>query len=189
MKKLLGILILSLFLITPSQAGDIRDFQIEGMSIGDSLLDYVSKEEIKNNKHYYPKSKKWALFVWKSTSFENYEGVQVHIKDDGEKYIIGTIEGHLYYENNIKDCYKKRKQIIAEVSEIFKDAKKKSGKRKHSKDKSGKSIVSGTNYSFKSGDHARISCTDWSSAMNKIDKLVVRIGSKEFLDWIENEAF
>ena len=116
-------------------------------------------------KHYYPKSKKWALFVWKSTSFDNYEGVQVHIKDDGEKYIIGTIEGHLYYENNIKDCYKKRKQIIAEVSEIFKDAKKKSGKRKHSKDKSGKSIVYGTNYWFKSGDYAAIDCIDWSSTM------------------------
>jgi len=49
MKKLLGILVLGLFLITPSQADDIRDFQIEGMSIGDSLLDYFSEEEIKKN--------------------------------------------------------------------------------------------------------------------------------------------
>jgi hypothetical protein len=32
----------------PSHADDIRDFQIEGMSIGDSLLNYFSKDQIKN---------------------------------------------------------------------------------------------------------------------------------------------
>ena len=30
-------------------ADDISDFQIVGMSVGDSLLDYFSEEEIKNN--------------------------------------------------------------------------------------------------------------------------------------------
>ena len=30
-----------------SKADDIRDFQIEGMSIGDSLLDFMSEAEIK----------------------------------------------------------------------------------------------------------------------------------------------
>ena len=49
MKKLLGIVVLGLFLITPSQADDIRDFQIEGMSIGDSLLDYYSEKFILEN--------------------------------------------------------------------------------------------------------------------------------------------
>jgi hypothetical protein len=49
MKKFLAILILIFTLPTPSQADDIRDFQIEGMSIGDSLLDYFSEEEIKTN--------------------------------------------------------------------------------------------------------------------------------------------
>ena len=29
-------------------AEDISDFKIEGISIGDSLLDYMSEEEIKN---------------------------------------------------------------------------------------------------------------------------------------------
>ena len=56
MKKLLSILFLGLFLITPSQADDIRDFQIEGISIGDSLLDYFSEEEIKKNTVRYDES-------------------------------------------------------------------------------------------------------------------------------------
>ena len=49
MKKLLGIMVLGLLLIIPSQADDIQDFQIEGMSVGDSLLDYFSEKEINDN--------------------------------------------------------------------------------------------------------------------------------------------
>ena len=48
MKKFLGILVLGLFIITPSWADDISDFEIEGMSVGDSLLDYFSESKIKN---------------------------------------------------------------------------------------------------------------------------------------------
>ena len=49
MKKLSLYLFLLLFTLqTPSQADDIRDFQIEGISVGDSLLDYFSEEEINN---------------------------------------------------------------------------------------------------------------------------------------------
>ena len=35
-------------------AEDISDFQIEGMSIGDSLLDYFSEKKIRNNKKSSP---------------------------------------------------------------------------------------------------------------------------------------
>ena len=40
MKKLLAVIILVFTLQTPSQADDIRDFQIEGMSLEDSLLKF-----------------------------------------------------------------------------------------------------------------------------------------------------
>ena len=53
MKKLLAILILVLTLQTPSWADDIRDFQIEGMSIGDSALDFFSAAELKKRVQYY----------------------------------------------------------------------------------------------------------------------------------------
>ena len=59
MKKLSTYLFLILFSFSaPSFADDIRDFQIEGISIGGSLLDYMSEEEIKENVAYiYPKKK------------------------------------------------------------------------------------------------------------------------------------
>ena len=49
MKKLLGIVVLGLFLITPSQADDISEFQIEGISIGDSLLEFANEKKIKSS--------------------------------------------------------------------------------------------------------------------------------------------
>ena len=48
MRNFLLILILILSFQSWTKADDIRDFQIEGMSIGDSLLNFVSKKEIKN---------------------------------------------------------------------------------------------------------------------------------------------
>jgi len=50
MKKLSTYLFLVLFSFsTPSFGDDISKFQIEGMSIGDSLLDYFTEEAIKKN--------------------------------------------------------------------------------------------------------------------------------------------
>ena len=52
MKRLLLILILTLSFQSWTKADDIRDFEIEGISVGDSLLDYFTKEEIKKKKFY-----------------------------------------------------------------------------------------------------------------------------------------
>ena len=54
MKKLLGILVLGLLIYTtPSKAIDLRDFQIEGISILDSATDHFSIDKIKKNKRNY----------------------------------------------------------------------------------------------------------------------------------------
>ncbi|MDA0968404.1 MAG: hypothetical protein O2935_03585, partial [Proteobacteria bacterium] len=52
MKRLLLILIIIFSLQSLIKADDIKDFQIEGMSIGDSLLDYVNNRTIKNSRKY-----------------------------------------------------------------------------------------------------------------------------------------
>ena len=50
MKRLLSILIITFCLQSITIADDIEDFQIEGISIGDSALDFFSKSEL-NNAH------------------------------------------------------------------------------------------------------------------------------------------
>ena len=74
MKKLLTLLFSLFFLLgSPSVfADDISDFEIEGISIGDSLLKYVSVDEIKKNIRSYPGSKKFSRFFKK---FDYYDDV------------------------------------------------------------------------------------------------------------------
>ena len=52
MKIFLSVLILFFSLQNLTKADDISDFQIEGMSIGDSALDYFTKKEIRTEKKY-----------------------------------------------------------------------------------------------------------------------------------------
>ena len=67
MKKILIIIILSLCFIIPSQADDIRDFQIEGISIGDNALDYFTEDELENFvKSYYPNKKFYLVDTFSS---------------------------------------------------------------------------------------------------------------------------
>ena len=48
MRVFLAVLVLIFSFQSWTKADDIRDFEIEGMSIGDSLLDYFSESEIQN---------------------------------------------------------------------------------------------------------------------------------------------
>ena len=82
MKKLLAILVLGLFLITPSQADDIRDFQIEGISIGDSLLDIATEKEINKAKssEQFPNDKFIIYYLEELKPLKNYDWVSVSTK-------------------------------------------------------------------------------------------------------------
>ncbi len=194
MKKLSTYLFLILFSFSaPSFADDIRDFQIEGMSIGDSLLDYFSEDEIKNNiiKDYYKyKSNKKFITVEfnELPSAKTYDLVQLDLKND-KKYEIYGLSGHIWYKENIDDCYKKQNEIDKELSKIFKGAKREHvSKKKHSVDESGKSNLTYIMYWFKSGDYASIDCTDWSSKMKpRKDNLGVLLVTKEFNDWMRKK--
>ena len=62
MKKLSTYLFLIFFSFSaPSFADDISEYQIEGISIGDSLLDYMSEEEIKENVGFVYEDKKFTI--------------------------------------------------------------------------------------------------------------------------------
>ena len=190
MKKLLGILVLGLFLITPSQADDIRDFQIEGMSIGDSLLDHFSEEKIKKNIMYqYNENKKNNKFVivefFSLQSAEIYDGIQLVIKPEDKKYKIYGIVGAIPFREDIKDCYSKMKEIEAELSQIFKSSEKSNhSKEKLRLDETGKSTYTGVYFTFEDGGNASVQCYDFSKAMApRVDNLRVAIRTKEYREW------
>ena len=188
MKKLSTYLFLLLFSFQASSwADDISDFEIEGMSIGDSLLDYFSKKEIKDNTltDYYTNNEYTPVEFFQLSSFKTYDSVGLRYKTDDKKYIIVGISGTLFCKKNIEKCNKKQKEIDLKISNMFENAQKDVSKDKHSADKSGKSNVTSILYWFKSGDYAAIDCIDWSSTMKpRTDNLNISLVTKELNDWL-----
>ena len=92
MKKFLAILILIFTLPTPSQADGVEELEIEGMSVGDSLLDFMDKSEMDFAFLYKDKS-------FKTTYFDKpkiYDDIQISVKSDDNNYIIHNISGKIY---------------------------------------------------------------------------------------------
>jgi hypothetical protein len=146
---LIFLIIFSLQSLT--KADDIRDFQIEGMSIGDSALDFFSEEKIKSNKRNWYKDKKFYGVKIKIQS-KNYDYIQLHFKTGDKKYLIHALGGLIDFNNNIEDCYPLKKKVDKELKNLFKNAKIYSNKkRKHSGDKSGKSFITDTFYNLEKG--------------------------------------
>ena len=119
MKKFLAIIILNFFFITPSQADDIRDFQIEDLSIGTSLLKYMTEEEIKNNQFFHPKLKERDEYIHVNVTktFETYDAVEVSIKKNDNKYIVEGISGSIIGKSDLE--FKKQYKILVKELKNF----------------------------------------------------------------------
>ena len=189
MKKLSAYLFLLLFTShTPSQADDIGDFEIEGMSIGDSLLDYVTEEEINLNLskpdwRYKLTEQKFIVTIIRNESFETYEYLSIHLKKNDKKYIIHSIDGMKDYEN-IDECFKDQKKIAEELSDVLDYKKKFEQTFKNSGDETGKSMVSGIYFVLQYGDLAEVTCYDMAPHMNAPDGINVALSTKELWDYM-----
>tara|TARA_A100001035_G_C27769732_1_gene495684 strand:- start:1401 stop:2006 length:606 start_codon:yes stop_codon:yes gene_type:complete len=200
MRIFLSILILILNLQSLSNANDISEFEIEGMSIGDSLLDYFSKKKIIDKKNSYSDKgyifgdkDYYAITFDKLERFEIYEAIQIYIKDKDENFTIQALAGLKYYENNINECYSDLDSIEKEFDTLLKNASKVGDgkKRKHSADKSGQSTTLDYYYYINDNNYEFISiiCTDWSEKTRRTDSFQVQISSYEFGDFLYNNAY
>ena len=190
MKKLLLILILTLSFQTLSKADDIRDFEIEGMSIGDSLLDYVPVEtilkEIKTAT-IYPSSEKFKIIYIALDNYTIYENLNVTIKTNDLKYKIYSLNG--YIEKNLDDCLKMKKTAIKEISNILSQANLYSYENDYSK-KYKDSFAYVDDFNIENGA-VRVWCDAWDKNLNTNwpDSFNVSAGNAEFNDFLENEAY
>ena len=127
MKKLLAILILIFTLPTPSQADDIRDFQIEGISIGDSLLDYFSKDTLKQNIVIPPNMKNSDYIMSCLNDYGNtYSRTCFIYKKNSIKKKVEGIQGQIKYNKApFKKCRNRQIEIDNDLSSLFKNLDKK----------------------------------------------------------------
>ena len=194
MKRLLIYLVIVLgFALTPNvKADDITDFQIEGMSIGDSLLDYFSKELI-NKKKYSPwKNKKTYYQFSNKKNLTQYDSITAAILINDNNYKIYELTGRI--KMNYKKCKIKLKEVSLEIESMFASASKEDrGEYNHRSDKSKKSKVTSVNYLLNDGSIVHLGCYDWSDRITKAkgwtDDLNIALGSKQFYKWQKNKAY
>ena len=196
MKKLFIIVFIFISFQTWSNADDIRDFEIEGMSIGDSLLDYFSEEEILNKKRNWFNNNEFSVSSdFKLPSFKTYESVQIGYKTKDKKFTIMGIEGYIYFrdkDKDIKNCYKKQNKVIKELSDLFPNTKK--GKKKTFKhnDPTTNHII--TNISFyldpadQYGDKVMVACVNRKDH-DSFNNLVIILRSEEYAKFIQDKAY
>ncbi|MBD1108721.1 hypothetical protein IDH26_01250 [Pelagibacterales bacterium SAG-MED50] len=195
MRRLLLILILTLSFQTLVKADDIRDFQIEGMSIGDSMLEHFDKKKIqKKNLFYYPKSKKYAGISIKKKSLKRYENTQFTF--DPKTYKIYSISGKINFPNDINSCLNKKKDVVKEISTLLPSAESYDKESSHRYDKTGQSINYTTYFNLKDKSGGiRIVCVDWREGIKSnnnillVDKLMISVRHKNYIKFLRKEAY
>jgi len=124
MKIFLSILILILSLQSWARANDVREFEIEGMSVGESLLDYFTKAKINefiDHKSSYNYTNANYVIIGLSKSNQNsvdlstYQNLGITINKNDSQYKILSIAGQSYTFANINECNKKQKIISEDI--------------------------------------------------------------------------
>ena len=190
MKRLLLILILTLSFQLIAKADNIRDLQIEGMSIGDSLLTYFSTREINNYKIKIHNSDRYTT-IEINKNLNNYDYLQSSfLKKDVKKKIV-RLDGIVNYKNNIDMCYKKIVHIYKEIKNIVPNLNDE-GKLtyKHNGDETGESTITDYVLETNKNDEIQIACYDYSKNFsNNNDNLRVGIRLIDFRNFLRNEAY
>ena len=185
-----------LFFSSSVVAEDISDFQIEGMSIGDSLLDYFSEEEIikeievNKSSYFYLKEKFGEVYLFDGLS--KYYSVIFFVKLNDKNYIIQGIRGTIDYDDKkMDDCYVQQEEIINEISPLFEISNKKKTSIPHPIDPSGKSKITYIKLTLKSGDVVKVDCSEWEEKLkiqnNFMNALQISLQRKEVNDWLSSE--
>ncbi|MDP7197935.1 MAG: hypothetical protein QF864_17345, partial [SAR202 cluster bacterium] len=175
-----------------SKGDDITELEIEGISIGDTLLKLINKSDIKSNMVQLYKSKKFSTIAYYDSQI--YDMVQFSFLTNDDNFIVHDIEGKLFFENNIEDCKKKQKLISKSIKEIIGSYTEyyPVQEQVRQSDPSGKSIMYTEAFLFSDQwSMVQIYCTDWSDDFEKDwdDELKISIWSETFSKFLEHEAY
>ena len=194
MRIFIALLVLIFSFQSWTKADDISDFQIEGISIGESLLNFFSKTELDNQERYLYPSKKYYLLrlpMYLITKKSKYDYVQVSLKTKDKLYKPYAIAGVINFKNNINECYPLKDKIVYELGELFQNAKKDDiGIFTMNADLSGESKANTVNFIFDNKDFISVQCIDWSDKKpDWWDELKVTIVTNEYNEFTLSEVY
>ncbi len=196
MKKILfiiQIIFLSASFQPTTKADDVRDFEIEGMSLGDSALDFFTKNQIKKNQYKLGKSDKYLNSYFYNVKYKNYDAIEISYLKNDKSYIIEGLSGGITV-NNLNDCKKKYNQINNSLKVFFSKSHSRYDEGVHPADTNGKSVYFRTSYMI--GAEAKYfeietSCIFYKgdAAQKFTSNAGVTIKTDKINDWLNNEAY
>jgi hypothetical protein len=174
------------------KAEDIRDFEIEGITIGDSLLNYYDKIYIDDlNKTFYPASDKFYQIEIR-TKKNDYDSLSFSLKKNDNNYIIYEFGMTKFFDNNLKACKKFMNSKITEIKSITENLKKNEYEFRYPIDDK-KSIAYITDFILEKDSSIRAYCVNWSEVAEKErnweDNFSLTLSSSEYASWLNNKAY
>ena len=204
MKKIFFLIISVLSFQTLSLADNIRYFQIEGMKIGDSALDYFSESQLEDNEQG------WHNYTYKeySTSFVPGKGIYnwflVSYKNDDNNFIIeGLVAGLEKNNYDHKECNNKLDVVALNISKLFKNTAQEEKKSYELTEDSarafpfiGKSSATSLSFNFLDGAKIILACYNMDkeakknesflkSVLNQNDSFRIDVRSSTFVNYLK----
>ena len=194
MKVFIAVLVLIFSLQSWTKADDISDFEIEGVGVGVSLLDFMDKKDIESaNVTYYPSSKKFKMIEYKKYTNNEFDKLFVTFKSSDQHYIIHEIKAVLDIDN-FADCLIQRNDHVKIAKNLFpKQTKIHRYENKDDGDITGKSVTNSVDFILSTGI-VRIYCDFYSeeykkNVSNLPSHLAIMAYDNEFRKFIQTEAY
>ena len=205
-KKIFFLIFLIISLQNLSLADDIQNFQIEGMSIGDSALDHFNETQLEDNEqgwHNYSYSEySTSLMPGKGI----YDWFLVSYKSDDYNFKIEALVGgvkKINYDN--KECNNKLDAVALNILELFKNTKQENKTKyeiaadaSRSYPFTGKSIVTSILFDFPDGGVIILACYNMDkeanksanfimSTLNQNDSFRINVRSRLFVNYLKKK--
>ena len=188
MKNFFTVLILIFVLQSFSKADDIREFELEGVSIGDSLLNITDELAIKSSisKKQYPNDKFIIYEADKFLKIKKYDYMGVTTLKNDRDYSVTSISGMINYDK-LKKCLDLKKEIQKSIEKIIKYDQKEEVEYDIDDGK-----IYGVQFYFNpypSVEAIVINCYHYTTVSGRQRNLSVSVNSENFAKFLINEAY
>ena len=185
MRIFFSVLLIILSFQSLSRANDVKEIELDGLSLGTSLLKFTSESEIKKNKLNYFEDERQYYVVFYNKNLSRFDDMEIYLKTNDDKYIMKSINAGLY-PKNLNECLKIKDEIKNEISSAinvdFVDAS-------YTHNYYTNSYING-DVAFLEGGFIGLDCMFFDNKDKKkftslVDNLSVTISLNEINDWIE----
>ena len=192
--KLIILFIFSAIIYGCEQKEYVKDFKVEGIAVGESLLTYFSedhilefqrKTDIKGNPIDIS-NQIYVDSVFDRFNFETYESLQIYYKVDDKNYTILSIGGAIWFGEDNENCKKKLFEVRDILKEQFKTPEITENLDMPDFDtEMGDTRYNDIRFIFESGEMIIISCNDYDNQLlNTQDYFDLGIYSAELTKYL-----